>query len=94
MKPFTRLREILAALNLNDDLPLDEDLTRLIIAAERSDRVACFIRDAIARPAEFEALWDHGPDELLEELRLSRVPWSKVHGLIPQLSKALAILES
>lgn len=93
MNAFNKLREVLAALNLIDSLPLDEDLARLIAIATESEAVRNFVRLAHEEPARFNALWDEGTDELIEELRSTRIPWSKIHRLVPQLAAAIAALE-
>lgn len=90
---FNQLHEILAALNLIDDLPLDQDLARLIRLARSSEPVASFVRLAGEEPARLDALWEEGTDQLIEELRSTGIPWSKIHRLVPQLAMALKALE-
>lgn len=94
MTTLNKLREVLAALNLIDDLPLDQDLARLIAAASDSPGLVEVIRLAHTAPASFDALWDEAPDEVLEELQALKIPWTKIHRLVPQLAAAIAVLET
>jgi len=91
---FNQLREVLAALNYeNDDLPLDQDLARLLRCACENEALANYIRRIQATPDLLDAFWDVGPDELVEELRSLRIPWTKVYRVLPQLAAAIAVLE-